>query len=154
MEKEIRLGDLIQDTITGFKGIAESFATYLEGCEKWGIRPVELKDGKPKSAKYYEPGRVRLVKSRGVTPNPYHHNVKLGAKIKDTITSFEGIVTIKSEYCFGADRVGVECEFKDNEWVDAQWFDACQLEILSPVEKKKTEKVTGGGADPQPKEGI
>lgn len=45
---DIRLGDLVQDKITGFKGIVIAKTEWLNQCTRVFVQPQELnKDGEP-----------------------------------------------------------------------------------------------------------
>jgi len=55
------LGSEVQDTITDFKGIVISRTQWLHGCNTYGVRARELKDGKPQDLIYFdEPGLKEL----------------------------------------------------------------------------------------------
>jgi len=62
---KINLGDKVQDTITGFKGIAVSRTTWISGCDRIGVQPVVDKDGKmPESQTFDEPQLKLIVKKK------------------------------------------------------------------------------------------
>jgi len=66
MEK-VKLGQEVKDRITGFKGIATSRTTYLQGCERIGVSPPVDKEGKlPEPESFDEPDLIVL--SEGVLP--------------------------------------------------------------------------------------
>ena len=71
--------------------------------------------------------------------------IKLGDRVRDTISGFEGICTGRSVYLNGCVHVWVaptELD-KDGDMRKAQWIDEPQLEIVKK-EKKKAAKPTGG----------
>ena len=90
--------------------------------------------------------------------------IKLGDKVCDPISGFEGIVTARTEWLYGCIRVGVTAERLSDKGLvmDAQWFDEPQVEFIEvgtyygrePVTPKKPKKnknpfrglVTGGPA--------
>jgi hypothetical protein len=50
--------------------------------------------------------------------------IKLGTRVKDAITGFEGIATSRAEYLYGCVRVLVEPQIlKDGKPVEALWLD-------------------------------
>ena len=58
--------------------------------------------------------------------------VKLGEKVKDSITGFEGTVTARAEYLYGCVRVEVTpAALKDGVPVESQWFDEQRTSALS-----------------------
>ena len=44
---KIGLGMTVKDIITGLTGVAVCRSSYLTGCDRISIQPLELKDGKP-----------------------------------------------------------------------------------------------------------
>lgn len=46
MSKEIRLGDVARDTISGFQGVVIAETKWLHGCRRFTLAPQEVKDGK------------------------------------------------------------------------------------------------------------
>ena len=71
--------------------------------------------------------------------------IKLGDRVRDTITGFEGTVTSITRWLNGCDRVSIQPTSLDDKGQpkDANVFDVLQLEV---VEKKghKTTPRTGG----------
>jgi len=51
---KIELGWRVQDSISGFKGIATGFAKFLNGCERIAITPEGLNDGKALDSEYFD----------------------------------------------------------------------------------------------------
>ncbi len=81
----------------------------------------------------------------------------LGARVKDSITTFQGIIIARSEFLNGCIRYTVQPEeLKDGKTIDAHYFDEQQLVLLaSPKEIAKEKKVpeikqskVGGPHDP------
>lgn len=68
--------------------------------------------------------------------------IKLGEKVKDGITGFEGVATARAEYLYGCVRVLVESKkLKDGKPID-EWFDEQRLTVKS--------KADTGGPSPTP----
>jgi hypothetical protein len=92
-----------------------------------------------------------------LTINPKRDMIELGSQVKDTITSYKGIVVGRCEWLHGCTRVIVESEdLKDGKPIDPQWFDEQRVEVLKgPSAKiKKTieqKDVPPGGPMPDPK---
>ncbi len=59
----IKLGSLVRDKITGFKGIATGRTIWLHGCDRICVEPQSLHDGKPIEAQWFDSKRLDLVKS-------------------------------------------------------------------------------------------
>jgi len=71
--------------------------------------------------------------------------IKLGDKVKDTITDFEGIATIRSEYINGCVQFAVQPKgIKDGKMLEAEWVDEAQLVLVEDNNKKKTKPRQGG----------
>ncbi|MCK4446978.1 MAG: hypothetical protein KAW56_07845 [Candidatus Marinimicrobia bacterium] len=46
-EMMIKIGDMVEDTVTGFRGMAVAKIIYMTGCVQFEIQPKGLKDGRP-----------------------------------------------------------------------------------------------------------
>ena len=58
--------------------------------------------------------------------------IKLGQKVKDTVTGFVGIATSKIEYLNGCVQYCVKPKVgKDGKYNSGEWFDDAQLEVVS-----------------------
>lgn len=64
MNNEIKLGNVVKDTITGFEGIATAITWYLNGCVRVMIQPKKLKDGVPLEAEWIDRSQLKVVKSK------------------------------------------------------------------------------------------
>ena len=72
-------------------------------------------------------------------------SIKLGDKVRDPITGFEGIAVSRSTFLHGCDRIGLQAPMdKDGKVPEWQYFDELQL-MSAPADKKK------GGPRPEPK---
>lgn len=74
--------------------------------------------------------------------------IKLGQKVRDTISGLEGVAVVKSEFLYGCVRFGVQPqvvhEGKPADWV---YVDEPQLEI---VKNTPAPKLEGPPAGPRP----
>jgi hypothetical protein len=58
--------------------------------------------------------------------------IKLGSKVKDSITGLAGIATGRCEFLHGPVRWQVEPPLRaDGKPVDGQWFDEGRLEVVA-----------------------
>lgn len=73
--------------------------------------------------------------------------IKLGQKVRDKITGFEGIAIARTEWLYSCVRLGVQGQkVKDDGTLpEAQWFDEPQLEPIEEVERPKP-RTNGGPA--------
>jgi hypothetical protein len=57
--------------------------------------------------------------------------MKLGDKVKDIVTGFQGMATVYAQYLTGSDRVCVTPEVdKDGNTRADQWFDVDRIEVI------------------------
>lgn len=76
--------------------------------------------------------------------------IKLGSKVKDSITGLTGIATSRTEYLYGCVHIGITPqETKDGKACEPQWFDEQRVEVLK--EKKPwfspASSASSGGPD-------
>ncbi len=85
--------------------------------------------------------------------------IKLGDKVKDKITGFEGIVIARIEYLNGCIQYGVKARVKEAALKEAEYIDEGQIERLGPginkpepkPTKEKEPRKTGGFQPDAPK---
>lgn len=62
MAKNVQLGSLIRERITGFAGIAMGRHEYLTGCTKITIQPLGLdKDGHPQRSEWFDEPTIDVL---------------------------------------------------------------------------------------------
>ncbi len=70
---------------------------------------------------------------------------KLGAKARDTVTGFEGIITGRNEWLNGCRQYCIKPPVdKDGKILDGEWIDEQQLEVVRKSTKLTVVKPTGG----------
>lgn len=72
--------------------------------------------------------------------------VKLGDKVRDRVTGYEGTVIGITNWLNGCARLGVQGQERNENGMpnDAYWFDEFQAEIIKEKETKKGSTATGG----------
>lgn len=75
MDERVNLGDEVEDTITGFRGIAVGVTKWIHGCRRITIQPQELKDGEPVGAHTFDEPQIRviqpeIIETTGTTGGP------------------------------------------------------------------------------------
>jgi hypothetical protein len=70
----IKLGDKVRDTISGFEGIATGRTTWLHGCERIGVQPQALHDGKPVENAWFDINQLEVVEKNS------HQGVQIHTK--------------------------------------------------------------------------
>ena len=68
--------------------------------------------------------------------------IELGAKVKDSITGFSGIVTGRAEYITGCRQYAITPKAVKNEHKDSYWIDEDRL--VGSVKKTVAKKPNGG----------
>jgi hypothetical protein len=71
---------------------------------------------------------------------------KLGDRVEDEITGFQGIVTGRSEYLYGSVQVHVAAE-KLDKIPDGQWFDEDRVKVVKAgaVQRRSLADARAGG---------
>jgi hypothetical protein len=77
--------------------------------------------------------------------------IKLGMKVMDVVTGFEGIVTAKVEYLNGCVQFCVKPEFnkKDRKYPEGEYIDSKQLVVIGKGVCREP-KETGGDMSDSP----
>jgi hypothetical protein len=57
----IRLGQIVRDKVSGFKGVAVSEHTYLNGCSRFTIQPLVDKEGKLPDTQTFDEPQLEFV---------------------------------------------------------------------------------------------
>lgn len=66
---EIKLGDVVRDTVTGFKGMVVAITQWLNGCRRLTVQPQELtNEGKPKDAEAFDELQLAVVSAKKHVP--------------------------------------------------------------------------------------
>jgi hypothetical protein len=79
--------------------------------------------------------------------------IKLGDRVKDNITGFQGIVTAKTDWKNGCTRFGIQSEkLHDGKPIEVEWFDEDQCSIVledAAPNGKREERRGGPRQDPR-----
>ena len=73
---KIKLGDRVQDTITGFAGIAVAITKYLDKYTQIGIQSEKLKDELPISIQWFHDTNIIKVDRK-------NNNLGFGGKVNE-----------------------------------------------------------------------
>lgn len=121
------LGYNVTDKITGLKGVITAVAEFLYGPQRIGITPSKMSKGEPVEALWLDKARLKVGKLHtevGALPL----TVKLGDKVKDTVTGFKGIATGRYTFLNGCIRIEVTPEeLKDGKPIEHVVFDEQRL---------------------------
>ena len=65
MTKEIKLGDVARDSVSGFEGVVVAYCNWLHGCARLTIAPKKLTaEGKPVEMQTFDLLQLELVETR------------------------------------------------------------------------------------------
>lgn len=79
MSRKVKLGDVVEDQVTGLVGMVVSRVEHLNGCIRFEVQPKVLKDGKPVDSSWVDIDQAKLVsatkkKKVSATPPGGPHN--------------------------------------------------------------------------------
>ena len=57
----LKLGLEVKDKVTGFMGIVTARASYLTGCDKYGVTPIVDSDGRIHNPEWFDEGRLKII---------------------------------------------------------------------------------------------
>jgi hypothetical protein len=58
---KFNLGSVLEDKITGFKGVVMYRTQWLHNCNVYGLKPQTLKDGAPQDIQQFDEPQLSLV---------------------------------------------------------------------------------------------
>lgn len=63
-EFKFNLGDKVKDNITGYTGVVICQSCWINGCNTYGVRSQELKDGLPQEAQFMDEPQLEVVEEK------------------------------------------------------------------------------------------
>ena len=76
VSQAVTLGDKVQDTITGNKGIAIARTEWMYGCIRITVQPEGSKDGVPLECFNIDEPQLKILKFVKKEEAPYRHGPK------------------------------------------------------------------------------
>jgi len=70
----VQLGDLVEDIVTGFQGVAVARTQWLHGCLRYTVQPQGVtKDGKIRETQTFDEPQLKILRRAiaPATPAPY-----------------------------------------------------------------------------------
>lgn len=61
MMAKIKMGMMVEDRVSGFKGIVTGKAEYITGCTQFLVNPGTNKDGNLLESIWFDKGRLEIV---------------------------------------------------------------------------------------------
>ena len=147
-EFKLKLGDEVKDVLSGFQGVITNKSHWLFNMDTYGVKPRELKDGKPVDSMVFDEERLEIVQE-GVIPHPNDDPeflFNLGDKVRDTISGYEGVVISQTYWLTNCVHYSVQAGKLDDkgEPVKHQHFPEPQLQLIKETEQIKDEDGPGG----------
>lgn len=87
----MNLGDEVKDRVTGFRGIAVSRHTFLQGCARITIQPPVGKDGRMVDAQSFDEPQLMVIKAGVVKRAADPKNPGGPEKYETTDNRMEGV---------------------------------------------------------------
>lgn len=144
--KTAKLGDMIQDKITGFQGVVTAHAKFQHNCDRVGVQSRELNDGKPVKMQWFDITQVDVIATEAmpvIPASPMTFNY--GDTVKDTLSAYRGVVTGHTTWANGCIRLDIQSkELKDGIPVAEQYLPPTQV-ILVKAAKTQYKRVPTGG---------
>lgn len=141
------MGIIARDLVSGFEGMIVVRVQHITGCSTYGLAPKSA-DGKVGDTEHFNENRI--VPVEGAEGFAWEGEMEfdkifinpIGAKAKDKITGFTGVITSRIEYLFNANSNGVTPPMdKDGKLPDGYQFDEGRMEILPEPKPLKQEDV-------------
>jgi hypothetical protein len=133
---EIKLGQTVEDAVSGFRGIAHQMRQTLNGNVQFAVQP-KVKEGEvalPDSV-YFDRHMLNVIDDgvSGRVTATTHVDIPLGTRVRDVATGLEGIATARHTFINGCVFYDVMPKKKTEMFdanPDAQFIDSVRLEIV------------------------
>lgn len=63
---DVKLGDLVRDTITDLEGIVVAITDWIYGCRRISVQPKTLKDGRPVDNVCFDVDQLEILEAAAV----------------------------------------------------------------------------------------
>ncbi len=151
---KIGLGWKVCDRVTGLTGIVMHTIEYAYQGEMVGVAKQELdKDGRVSEQEMFDVAQVEVIDNKPLfdAPAPEPFKFKMGDKVRDTITGYEGSVAGLATYVNGCNRILVRPSYKkdkdDNYLRKGEFIGEGALELIENTKKEIKSEKRGGPAD-------
>lgn len=159
----IRLGQVVEDVVSGFKGVVYGLCYNLSGTWHLVLRPMTMKDEEPASTVYLEEGQVKFVEIHKDLMEPefvssfpnlgVHDSVAVGAEVTINNSGEKGQIRLVSFWLHGCTRFSVRLPIREaltGKQIETD-YDPSEITI-SPAPMVTPKRKTGGPSrQPQPR---
>jgi hypothetical protein len=149
MNQHFKLGDIVEDVITGFKGVVIVYLHYLYNQDRYALKSKELRDGKPMDHIFFDVTSLKFIEETNIeVPDFPEITIAMEDEAKDKISGYKGIVVGYGFWINGCIRIGIQSKNLTDEGVpvEEQWFPMDQVQITKKGKgiKIKKDKDPGG----------
>lgn len=159
-QKQIELGDEVQDVITKRKGTVVSMRHSIWRCRQPVVYFQDFQGKGQDRTVCYDAGQLKLLKSGVIKPNKDTSDmpvIEFGDEVEDLISGYKGICVAREEFLFRCDRIQVQPRLKagDNKLDEGFEMDCQSVKIIKKnvVKKEKTSEPQKTAGAPMSKAG-
>lgn len=145
--KEINLGDLVKDKITGFTGIVTGINTYYASTRRIVVSSRDLENGKPIGEVPFDEVTLEILEEGFISfskeiENKFHFLDEVKSKLCPT---FKGKVVAMAFFITGCVKVAIQSpELKDGSPINWEWLSEEELELVTKREMSFNSPIKGG----------
>lgn len=144
---KILLGNRVSDKITKATGIAVARSEHLFGCTHIHVKQEVLDDkGRPYDSIIVDLARCEFVADAYGIPDIEPPSPGLGEHVHETVTGFEGIICVTTQFMNGQTDCCVEARELTEGKPVLEWFNAKRLTTIATEEKTVAPYPRGPGA--------
>lgn len=154
------LGTKGKDILSGFVGRLEERAEYITGCDQYLLK-AEALPGKGPASNWVDEGLIEILDENvigNLEVKETEGKYKLGQKVKDKISGFEGALYARTQKIFGEDRYCIMGKALPGKEPVHIWINEGAVEVMPEPRIKpkqtKEEKENGGPRLTPPSCGI
>lgn len=149
MKEHVKLGDWVEDDLTGFRGNVRCICRYAYNETSVGVASKELHEGLPVELKYFDMSRLTVIKGKEVVVyDPEAPKFGYLDEVEDTISGLKGKVVGISTWVSGCTRLAIASrEVKEGIPVNEAWIpqNQCTLKKRGKWGEEETPKKKPGG---------
>lgn len=147
MTQEIKLGNIVEDRVTGIKGTAYQYYYRSNGNRLIGVQPRG--DGNTMPEAVFIDDFSLIVIEDGLAadlPEPAKTNIEIGMEVVEIASKQTGVVTAKALFMNGCINFEVTTKSVDNKSPEMFWVDHTRIEVVGDGIKTAIKKTpeTGG----------
>lgn len=102
------LGSIVRDRVSGYQGILTVRSEWYYGPKLYNVQSQELVDGVPPDPLAFDEDSLIPVQFKDDVPPRFKY--ELGSKARDAVTSYEGVITSRSQHIHECIRYNLQTE--------------------------------------------